>query len=234
MTAEDLDARLATVASLAEPVRRALYRHVVAQAQPVSRDGAAQALGVARHVAKFHLDRLVEDGLLEVEYRRPPGRGGPGAGRPAKLYRPSNRQIAVTLPERNYELAGRILARAVHDAGKGDVPVGDALAGAATDAGKAVGEEARGRAGARPSGQKLLAAATEALRDCGYEPRVGPHGVTLANCPFQTLAREYTETVCGMNLAFVRGVLDAAKLGKVEAVLDPAPNQCCVRLVQHR
>src|SRR5437763_14146356 len=83
----DLDSRLDRLAGLGEPVRRALYRFVVAQGAPVSREQAAAGLDVAHHVAKFNLDRLVEDGLLEAEYRRPEGRRGPGAGRPATLYR---------------------------------------------------------------------------------------------------------------------------------------------------
>src|SRR3954454_17966465 len=112
----DFDAQVAGIAALGEPVRRALYRFVVGEPEPVNREQAAAGAGVARHVAKFHLDKLVEDGLLDVDYARPPGRGGPGAGRPAKVYRRSGRQLTVSLPPREYELAGRLLARAVADA----------------------------------------------------------------------------------------------------------------------
>src|SRR3954451_19119399 len=59
-----LDAQLDRAASLGDPVRRALYRLVPASSEAVSRDDAAIGVGVARHVAKFHLDRLVKDGLL--------------------------------------------------------------------------------------------------------------------------------------------------------------------------
>jgi len=79
-----VDTALRSVASLGEPVRLTLYRYVVAQAEPVSREQAAAGVGVAHHVAKFHLDRLEDDRLLEVNYRRPAGRTGPGAGRPTK------------------------------------------------------------------------------------------------------------------------------------------------------
>src|SRR4051794_35344309 len=97
---ESFAADVASVAALGEPVRRDLYRYVVTQHDPVSREAAAAATGVAHHVAKFNLDRLVAEGLLDVEYSRPPGRGGPGAGRPAKLYRRAARDISVSLPER--------------------------------------------------------------------------------------------------------------------------------------
>src|SRR3954453_6122697 len=113
---EDFDGQVAAVGALADPARRALYRFVSAAENPVSRDQAAAGVGLARHTVKFHLDRLVDDGLLEAEDRRLSGRRGPGAGRPAKLYRRAARQFAVTLPERHYDLAGRVLAAAVESA----------------------------------------------------------------------------------------------------------------------
>src|SRR3954465_4235620 len=85
--AEDRSAQVAAVAALAEPTRRRLYEYVVRRPHPVSRDDVAGALGLPRPTAAFHLDRLVADGLLDVHYERRTGRTGPGAGRPAKLYR---------------------------------------------------------------------------------------------------------------------------------------------------
>src|SRR3978361_2223148 len=116
MTTDDFAAQVAGVSALADPVRRSLYQFVVRRPEPVSRDQAAAGLALPRHTAKFHLDRLVEEGLLATEFRRLSGRRGPGAGRPAKLYRRSDRQVAVSLPERHYDVAGRVLARAVEDA----------------------------------------------------------------------------------------------------------------------
>src|SRR5262245_38638769 len=97
---DDLAEQAAGIGALADAVRRALYEYVVAQPDPVGREQAADAAGVALHTAKFHLDRLVDEGLLDVEFRRLGGRSGPGAGRPAKLYRRSARQWAVSLPSR--------------------------------------------------------------------------------------------------------------------------------------
>jgi predicted ArsR family transcriptional regulator len=230
---EGFDARVSGIASLGEPVRRALYRYVVAQASPVSRDQAAEGIGVVRHVAKFHLDKLVDDGLLEVEFRRPPGRRGPGAGRPAKLYRRSSRQVEVSLPERRYDLAGRLLAHAVTDAAHEGIPVTDALSRAAHDAGHALGREARGRVGPRPSRAALTAASCELLDELGYEPRPESGGVSLANCPFHALAADYTALVCTMNRELLAGVLDGLGHRGLDACLEPAPGRCCVRLRKH-
>ncbi|GGQ72393.1 helix-turn-helix transcriptional regulator [Couchioplanes azureus] len=220
---DDLAADITSVAALSEPVRRGLYRYVVSQDEPVSRESAAAATGVAHHVAKFNLDRLVTDGLLEVEYRRPPGRSGPGAGRPTKLYRRAARDISVTLPERHYDLAGRILAEAVTIAGRDGVPMGEALQTAAREAGRHLGEEAGSPSGTPQSICGILGAT-------GYEPRTTDGEVVLANCPFHDLAQRYTALVCGMNLHLIDGLLDALDAEDLRARLDPGPDRCCVTI----
>lgn len=230
MNPDDFDAQVAGIAALGDPVRRALYRYVVVQAAPVNRDQAAAGVGVPRHVAKFQLDKLEQDGLLEVEFSRPPGRGGPGAGRPAKLYRRSSREVAVSLPERRYDLAGRIMARAITDAERDGLPIGDSLHRAARDTGRSLGQEARQQAGSRPTQAALLDAARDILTRCGYEPRTDTGGLVLANCPFHALAQDHTELVCGMNLDLMDGLLDGLGRANLKARLDPAPNRCCVSL----
>jgi predicted ArsR family transcriptional regulator len=223
------DADVSGVASLAEPTRRALYLYVQAQASAVSRDEAAAGVGVPRHRAKFHLDKLVHAGLLEAEYRRRSGRRGPGAGRPAKLYRASG-ELAVMLPDRRYELAGQLMARAITGAGREGLPVAEALSTAARDRGHWLGDEVRRRAGTRASRAALLTAVRGVLDEEGYETRRDPAGLTLGNCPFRALAQEYTAVVCGMNLAIMEGLL--ARLGQLRLTARPGPAQgrCCVRL----
>jgi len=228
----DFDAHVTGIAALAEPVRRDLYRYVVAQAGPVNRDQVAAGAGVARHVAKFHLDKLVEDGLLDVGYARPPGRSGPGAGRPAKLYRRSSRELAVSLPPRDYELAGRLLARAVTTAESDHTPIGDALRDVARGAGRTLGQLVRDQAGPRPSRSAVLGATSSVLRACGYEPRSEPGGITLANCPFHALAQDFTDLVCGLNLELMGGLVDGLDRDYFQARLEPSPGQCCVHLHQ--
>ncbi|MCA1692316.1 MAG: transcriptional regulator [Actinobacteria bacterium] len=213
-------------------MRRALYRYVVTRSSPVNRDQAAEGAGVARHVAKFHLDKLVDDGLLATAFGRPPGRGGPGAGRPAKLYRRSSRELEVSLPDRRYDFAGALLARAVTDAERDGTPVREALALAAREAGLSLGAEARARAGTRPAGKALVAAAREVLQELGYEPRLEPGGLELANCPFHALAEHFAQLVCGMNLELMTGMVAGLGNPGLDARLDPGPGLCCVRIRQ--
>ncbi|MGH2607577.1 MAG: helix-turn-helix transcriptional regulator [Tepidiformaceae bacterium] len=224
---DDFDARVAGLAALGEPVRRALYRFVVGQDRAVSRDEAAEGVGVPRHVAKFHLDRLEEDGLLEAEFSRPPGKRGPGAGRPAKRYRRSAREVAVSLPDRQYEVAGRLLAAAITKAASEGISVEQALGREAAGLGRQLGDEAWKRQGPDDE-DSALSIVSQVLANHGYEPRLKADRLTLGNCPFHALARDYTQLVCGMNLDIVRGLLDRLPESDLEARLDPAPDRCCV------
>jgi len=229
MTSSDLDERIAGVASLAEPQRHALYRYVVERGVPVSKDDAADALGIARSVAGFHLDRLVIDGLLVAEFKRLTGRSGPGAGRPAKLYRRADREVSVSLPPRHYDLAAQLLANAVDRAVRTDVPVGVALSATARAQGRSLGQRARARAGNRPSKRALVDATLQVLETQGYEPRVRDGEIVLANCPFHALVDEQRDLVCGMNHDLLSGMTDAID-GGLTARLEPAEGYCCVRL----
>ena len=109
---------------------------------------------------------------LEVEFRRPPAAGS-GAGRPAKLYCRASRELEVSLPERRYELAGRVMAQAIVDAAHDGVPIAAALRGTAR-ALAALGEEARRRAGWCAGQAALLAAARGVLAEHSHEPRTNP------------------------------------------------------------
>lgn len=209
--------RVAAVAALEDPVRRSLYDHVTASDSAVGRDAAAAALGLSRSTVAFHLDRLAAGGLLAVEYRRLGGRTGPGAGRPAKLYRLPDTEVAVSVPERHYALAGELLAGAVEESTRSGRPVHQVLTGMARSAGRDIGA----RAGS----------VRAALDDYGYDPRLCPDGgMILRNCPFHRLARQFTELVCGLNLELLRGMADGARDEEREMALDPAPGRCCVRV----
>jgi predicted ArsR family transcriptional regulator len=227
MTSDDFADRVAGVAALAEPVRRDLYLIVAGQLEAVSRDQAAAGVDVARHTAKFHLDRLVTDGLLATEFRRLSGRRGPGAGRPAKLYRRAEGEVAVSLPERTYDLAGGLMAQAIETSTADGTPVLDALNTAAATYGATLGEQARAVVGTTVSPDAARDAACRVLAESGYEPHLHEDTILLRNCPFHALAQEHTSLVCGMNLALIRAVTD--RLGdNLTPRLDPADGRCCV------
>jgi predicted ArsR family transcriptional regulator len=228
MERKELERQIGGLSALDEPVRRSLYFHVVRARGDVSRDEAARAVGVSHTLAGFHLDRLAGEGLLETSFRRLSGRTGPGAGRPAKLYRRSERQLAVSLPQRSYELAARILA-ATFDASGTRNPQG-VLRKTARLEGERIGADARSRAGSRPGKKRLVAGAMAALAAHGYEPERAAGEIRLRNCPFHALVSEHKELVCGMNLALCEGVVSGLDIPGVRPVLDPKPGMCCVAL----
>lgn len=213
---------LTDLAALAEPVRRRLYRYVARSAEPVGREEAAAGVGVPVHTAKFHLDRMVDDGLLETEYRRLTGRSGPGAGRPAKLYRRSSREFEVSLPPRHYDLLSEVLAGAAAASVCRRLPVDEVAPEVARRRGEELGGARRDTAG------EPLERLASVLDEVGYEPRVQDVTLVLDNCPFDRIAREHTALVCGLNLDLVSGVIDGLGCRGLRASLEPAPGRCCV------
>jgi predicted ArsR family transcriptional regulator len=222
--------RVRCVATLDHPVTQAAYR-LLAEQDEVSRDEAAERLEVARSVAAFHLDKLVDAGLAEVRFERLTGRTGPGAGRPAKVYRRANGEIEVSLPERRYDLAGGLLATAVERAAAEGVPVDRAVGDAARETGRSIGEEAGTVAGPQNDAADRRRGVLRILERNGYEPRVRDGEIVLANCPFHALAEAHRTLVCGMNLELLSGIIEGiGDEGRLSARLAPEPGYCCVRM----
>src|SRR6266567_4408094 len=217
---------LASLSTLDDPVRRRLYEIVIRHTGPLGRDEAASAAGIGRALAVYHLDKLVESGLLTASYQRPAGRTGPGAGRPAKVYARSDREFAVTVPPREYELAAQLLVQAV-EADPSDRSRA-ALAEAARRLGTELGSTFRSSPGEKDAdGRDVKGVLTQQ----GYEPCGGADGVIrLRNCPFHQLAEQHRELVCGMNLALVEGLVEGVGADGWHPALDPRPGQCCVAI----
>jgi predicted ArsR family transcriptional regulator len=205
MPQPDLDKRLAALASLGDPLRRELYSCVTGRDGGVGRDEAAAAVGVSRALAAYHLDKLVDAGLLDTRFERRTGRRGPGAGRTAKLYLRSATPVEVALPARDFELIAGLLAYAV-------------------EADPSGGSRAALQRAARATVRSLLA-------ERGYEPYEDSGVLRLRNCPFGRLAETHRELVCHANLAFMEGLLQGHRRGGPRAVLEPRPGRCCVAFV---
>jgi predicted ArsR family transcriptional regulator len=225
------DPALAALHLLAETTKLRIYDAVRAADGPQTRDAVAVATGVNRRLAAFHLDLLADGGLLEVDYARPAGRSGPGAGRPAKRYRPAPVDIELRVPARRYDLAARILARAVAESAGGDDAREHAMR-AAREEGEQIGRLRR--PAARLSSAATLDTAANVLGDLGYEPaRSDDRCVRLRNCPFRSVVDVAPALVCGVNDELVSGVL--AGLGghrSVTAALDGVPPDCCVTVTR--
>jgi predicted ArsR family transcriptional regulator len=222
---------IASISVLDEPVRRKLYLYVSRRPEPVGRDEAAEATGATRENVAFHLDKLVEEGLLETSFRRLSGKTGPGAGRPAKLYRRSSRELQVSVPARRYELAAELFAQALE--GRPGKDRQASVAAAARTLGESLGATARDRARAGSGRAAPLRKVVDVLEENGFEPIEEPSGtVRLRNCPFDALAKGHRDLVCGMNLAFMEGVLAGLEASGLKATLAWPPGFCCVTLAR--
>lgn len=228
------ESHIAPLAALDDPIRRRIYDFIRSAASAVTREEVAEEVGISRKLAAFHLDKLLDRGLLESHYARPPGRSGRGAGRSAKYYRPSDIQIEVSIPERQYDLAGSLLLDAIQNQEPGE-SARDAVFRIARDRGHSIGEQQRRARKLRRTGaERAMSVTGEILEEHGFEPyRDEPGGLALRNCPFHTLAQSAPDLVCDMNQAFIDGMLRGLGNDTVDAVLACKPGDCCVTLRSH-
>lgn len=213
---------MTAIAALDDDVRGALYDFVRSSGRPVTRECAASAVGISRKLAAFHLDKLVAVGLLcaavDTESRK--------VGRAPKVYRPADAHVEIHLPARSPGLLAEILVDAV----VGE-PARSAVFRAARERGTALGQQRRdaerpGRLGA----ERAMTMMCGVLAEYGFEPARDDDVVTLRNCPFHPLAAAEPELVCGLNHAFLAGVVEGLGAQSVSAELAPHQGQCCVTI----
>lgn len=113
---------LAAAGALSDELRRQMYAYIRQARRPVSREEAAERAGISRKLAAFHLDKLVEVGLLRAHYE--PIDGIRRVGRAPKLYEPTGAGLHISIPAREHDLLAGILVDAVvsEDSRCGDLP----------------------------------------------------------------------------------------------------------------
>jgi predicted ArsR family transcriptional regulator len=183
---------------LADERRRSIYQFACHRHGPVTVNEVAEAFNIHRNAAKHHLDRLLEAGLLRAEFKRVNGRRGPGAGRPSKLYTPTDVEVSFSVPERHYDLLAHLLMQALTR--------GDDL----ETVGARFGREL---ADASPSSDPIEGV-RGVLDRLGFRPQVetdtdGTLWITTENCPFGWVAMEAPAgEVCRLDRAIVSGVVE--------------------------
>jgi predicted ArsR family transcriptional regulator len=201
MPAEPLDA-------VADPGLRAALLFARSQAEPITADDAAAALEVHRNVARGRLDRLAAAGLLEVTRERRTGRSGPGAGRPAKVYRVAPELEAIEFPPRHFD---ELVAALVEELPES----------ALRRAGAQFGRQLAMAAGLRPVRDLVrgLGRACAAVRSLGYQASlVSVEGdravISTPTCPLRPLVARRPETAeidRGMWAGLVERALDGVR-----------------------
>jgi predicted ArsR family transcriptional regulator len=222
-------AALTAVAALSDQLRRRMYGFIRRAHRPVSREEAAETVGISRKLAAFHLDKLVEVGLLRARYE--PVGGIRKVGRTPKVYEPTDTDVHISIPAREHDLLADILIDAVLTQDQ-DKAGPEAALQIARHRGAQLGatEREQARPG-RLSAERALTLATATLARYGFEPdRVTPTLLRLRNCPFHPLASKAPQLVCGINHAFLTGFLDTLHAPTLTAILAPRPGECCVEL----
>jgi len=206
-----------------------MFSFIRREGRAVTREEAAQRMGISRKLAAFHLDKLVEAGLLHARYESP-GMARK-VGRRPKVYEATGAQISLSIPDRRHQLLADILLDAVLDEGD-DECARDAAMRTAQERGLAVGASMRDTSHpGQLRGDDALATCEQMLEVQGYEPvREGSQEVRLRNCPFHPLAAKAPDLVCAMNHAFLAGCVEGLQATGINAVLAPTPGECCVRL----
>lgn len=220
---------LGFVSVLSDRSRWQMFSFVRRERRAVTREEVAASVGISRKLAAFHLDKLVEAGLLRTRYET--SGDVRKVGRRPKVYEPTDAQISLSIPQRRPELLADLLLDTVLGQHDGE-SAGEAAVRTARERGRTLGVSVRddtrpGRLGK----ERGLTACQQLLGEHGYEPvRVGPEEVRLRNCPFHPLAGKAPDLVCAMNREFLAGYLEGLQVIGVEAVLAPTPGECCVRL----
>jgi predicted ArsR family transcriptional regulator len=222
------DAAIKAVAALGDDLRHGMYEFIRTARRPVTREQAAEAVGISRKLAAFHLDKLVAAGLLRSHYEPV---GTRKVGRTPKVYRPVDADIRISLPERQHDVLAAILIDAVLTEGADETAQQSAMRVAHERGQSAANAERAQLRPGRLGAERALTLSEGLLKRQGYDPdRVSPTCVTLRNCPFHPLAGQAPDLVCGLNHAFLTGFLDGLDAATVEAVLQPQTGHCCVEL----
>ena len=195
--------------TLGDPTRYGIYRTLVeAAGEPLTVIDIARQFSLHPNVARMHLQKLVDVGLVESDTRK-----SPGGGRPARVYRLSDRVANLQFPPRDYQSLAGLALQVIQTIAK-DQP--SLLDQAGWEMGRAEGLKGLRRDGVEPESATLDAILDSLRATCallGLFPRVeredGGIRVELRNCVFRELSVGFPGLVCALHTSLLRGILDA-------------------------
>ncbi len=208
MDTETLDSRISDLtSSLGDPTRRAIYIAVRESVEPLTTSHVAGLFDLHPNVARHHLDRLADDGYLKVSHRRSEGKNGPGAGRPAKCYEATAKEVSVHFAPRRFEMLVEMLIRVLDEVAPENV------AQIAEDVGRAYGRELAAEIGQpeQPGYDGAIQAVASAMTGLGFsiDPDVPGQRLLTSHCPFGEAATSHPEVICSLDRGIVAGMFGA-------------------------
>lgn len=203
-------------ATLGDATRRGIYITVRESVEPVTAGHISELFNIHTNVARHHLDRLVADGYLQVTRKRRSERSGPGAGRPAKHYETTAKEISLQFPARRYDLLAELLARIVERVAP------DTAADIAEDVGREYGRELAAEIGlAKDTGfETAVTAVAKAMMGVGFDTEANTDDRLIVTrfCPFGEAASNHPEIVCKLDQGIVAGLLESANAPGIPVV----------------
>ncbi len=231
MDKKTLDTRISDLTSaLGDPTRRGIYIAVRESNEPLTTSRIAEAFGLHPNVARHHLDRLAADGYLRVSTSRPSGKGGPGAGRPAKSYEATSKEVSVHFAPERSEMLIELLMQVL------DRVSSDDLSGIAEEIGREYGKQLAAEIGVEDEtgyGEAVQSVA-KAMTGLGFamDPDISGQQLLTSHCPFGEAATNHPEVVCSLDRGIVSGLF-----GELSAPCEPVliphhrPDDDCVTRV---
>lgn len=201
MDIDTLDRRISDLtAALGDPTRRAIYIAVRESAEPMTASKVATLFDIHPNVARHHLDRLAADGYLKSGPERKPA----GAGRPAKAYEATSKEVTVHFAPRRFEMLTEMLFQVLEELGPQDVSA------VAEKVGRAYGERLAAEIGGPndPGYEDAVQAVASAMTGLGFsvDPDVEGQRLLTSHCPFGETATSHPEVICSLDRGIVAGL----------------------------
>jgi predicted ArsR family transcriptional regulator len=206
MDTKTLESRISDLTqALGDPTRRAIYIAVRESVESLTTSKIAKLFDIHPNVARHHLDRLAADGYLKVSHRRPSG--GPGAGRPAKCYEATEKEVSVHFAPRRFEMLTEMLFQVLEELAP------DNVSEVAEKVGRSYGERLASEIGGPqdPGYDGAVQAVASAMTGLGFavDPDVPGQRLLTSHCPFGESATSHPEVICSLDRGIVAGMFGA-------------------------
>jgi predicted ArsR family transcriptional regulator len=170
----------------------------------------AKEVGLQRNSVRFHLAHLQEEGLVRSESEVRSTRG-----RPRVIYRSAAGPTETSPTEISYQGLASLLAEGIS---------------LSNDVGNVALRAGRRWAEALDRHQLPLAPASTAevmeefkdvFSELGFDPVDDDDDVVLRTCPFETVAREHQDVICGLHLGTLRALAEEMGIDPDDVTLSP-------------
>lgn len=205
MDSNTLDRRISDLTTaLGDPTRRAIYIATRESVEAMTTSKAAKLFGIHPNVARHHLDLLTEEGFLRLA---PAPVGSVSAGRPAKSYVATSKEVDLHFAPRRFEMLTEMLFQVLEEVSPPDV------AAVAERVGRTYGQRLASEIGAPddPGYDGAVQAVASAMTGLGFsvDPDVEGQRLLTSHCPFGETATNHPEVICSLDRGIVSGLFGA-------------------------